>query len=320
MRRLCARRREALRALDARRALRPFVEPPPEGPIAPSPDLPNRQHYELPPAFFRAVLGPRMKYSCGFWQEDTPDLAAAERAALRRTADHADLQGADTLLDLGCGWGSFALWVAQRHPGLRVSALSNSAAQGAFIRRAARERDLGNLEVVTADVGDFAAEGRYDRIVSVEMFEHLQNWPRLLGKLAGWLAPDGRLLVHHFCHRSVPYRFETEGTANWMGRYFFTDGIMPSRGLLQQIDGPLKVERTWLWSGLHYRRTCEAWLSRMDARRERVLSILSGAYGEDARRWFGRWRIFFLACGELFGFDDGTEWGVVHHRMRPRTE
>ncbi len=301
------------------RALQGFVESMRAGPIAPVPEKANEQHYELPPDFFAAVLGPHRKYSSCFWPAADTSLAEAEVASLDITCERANLVDGQDVLELGCGWGSLSLWIAERFRNIRITAVSNSVPQRRFIETEAASRGLTNLHVITADMNQFAATPqRFDRVVSVEMFEHLRNYERLLERIGAWLRPDGSLFVHHFCHRRFAYPFETDGDANWMGRYFFTGGLMPSENMLRQFDRHLTVVRQWRWDGTHYQRTSEAWLANLDAHRREVLPILKATYGPDAaRRWFHRWRLFFLAVAELFGYADGTEWFVSHSLLQP---
>ncbi len=288
-------------------------------PIAPVPEKANEQHYEVPPAFFEHVLGKHLKYSCCFWPDGVGDLDGAEAAALAQTCERAGIADGMRILELGCGWGSLTLWMAERYPGSSITAVSNSHAQRQHILGRAAERGLGNVRVITADMNDLALDERFDRVVSVEMFEHMRNYERLLARIAGWLAPDGRLFVHIFCHRAVPYEFGSDGAGNWMGRYFFSGGIMPSDDLLLRCQRDLALCQQWRWQGTHYQRTAEAWLANLDGRREAVLDVLVRAYGTDAARlWLGRWRIFFLACAELFGFRNGREWWVSHYLFEPR--
>ena len=286
-------------------------------PIAELPQEANRQHYEVPAAFFRACLGPRLKYSsCLYAPGDT--LAQAEDRALAETCAHAALADGQRILELGCGWGSLSLWMAQRYPGARITSVSNSASQRAFILARAQERGLGNLEVVTCDMNDFAAEpGAFDRVVSVEMFEHMANWRALLGRIKGWLKPEGRLFIHVFTHRTTPYRFDVADDADWIAQHFFAGGVMPSHGLMAQFPDIFAVEEDWRWSGTHYQRTAEHWLANYDANAQAIRPVLREVYGADATLWHRRWRLFFLATAGLFGHRGGQEWGVSHYRLRP---
>jgi cyclopropane-fatty-acyl-phospholipid synthase len=287
-------------------------------PIAPLPELANRQHYEVPAALFQCMLGRHLKYSCGWWPDDVSELDAAEEAMLALSAERADLRDGQRVLELGCGWGSLSLWVAARHPHSRVVAVSNSAPQREFIEAQRRARGIANLEVRTADVNHFEVESgeRFDRIVSVEMFEHLRNVDRLLARIAGWLTPGGALFVHHFCHRSYAYPFLAAGPNDWMARHFFSGGMMPCEDWLSRFPRDFSVAQRWRVSGLHYHRTCEAWLANLDARRERVLPVLAQTYGSRfAALWLQRWRLFAIACSELFRYRGGEEWFVSHSRL-----
>ncbi|MGQ0615126.1 MAG: SAM-dependent methyltransferase [Planctomycetaceae bacterium] len=283
-----------------------------QGPIAIVPELANQQHYEVPAAFFEQVLGQHRKYSCALWERGTSDLDAAEAAMLETTCRNAGIEDGMEILELGCGWGSLSLWMARRYPGSRLLAVSNSHSQRECIEASAPP----NLQVTTADVNVFRAPRRFDRVVSIEMFEHMRNYEQLLERIAGWLEPDGKLFVHLFCHRTHAYPFETEGPDNWMGRHFFSGGQMPPENLFSHFARDLVEERRWRFSGEHYRRTAEAWLRNLDARREAILPILRSTYGpSEARRWFHRWRIFFMACAELFGYREGWEWFIAHYLL-----
>ena len=287
--------------------------------IALVPAVANAQHYEVPAAFFQRVLGPRLKYSCAWWGDGVETLAAAEVAALDVTIAHAGLADGMRILELGCGWGSLALELAGRFPRSTIVGVSNSASQRAFIERAARKRGLSNLTIETADITHFAPAGPFDRVVSVEMFEHVRNYQALLRRIAGWLEPHGALLVHVFCHRRFAYPFETEGDDNWMGRHFFSGGLMPSLDLLPAVPSPLVLQQQWTWGGEHYARTANAWLDNLDANRDELVRLLAAdRIGTDGALAVRRWRLFFLACAELFGMAGGTEWGVVHYRFGRR--
>lgn len=283
--------------------------------IALTPEKANEQHYELPAGFFEKVLGRHLKYSGCYWPDGVDSLDDAEAAALALTCERAQIVDGMNILELGCGWGSLSLWMAAEFPNARITALSNSHSQRAFIEQKCRDRGLKNVRVITCDMNDFATPESFDRVVSVEMFEHMRNYEALLARIAGWLRPGGRLFVHIFCHQVYPYLFETEGAGNWMGRYFFTSGMMPSIKLLPRFQQHLALDQQWYLDGTHYGKTAEAWLANLDTHRGTVMPILRDAYGSDASRWFVRWRLFFLACAELFSHDGGRQWGVAHYRF-----
>lgn len=287
-------------------------------PIAEHTGAANAQHYELPAAFFQAVLGPQLKYSSGLYAGSTSTLAEAEELALSETAAHADLKDGQQILELGCGWGSLSLWMARALPNARITSVSNSASQGEFIRTQAKDRGLTNLTVVTADMNDFTADqGAFDRIVSVEMFEHMSNWQALLARARGWLKPEGRLFLHVFTHKTTPYRFDVDDEADWIAQHFFTGGVMPSHDLAFQFPDLFEVEADWRWSGTHYERTAEDWLTNYDRNAALIGRVLREVYGDQAVLWRRRWRLFFLATAGLFGHRDGAEWGVSHYRLKP---
>lgn len=299
---------------DAQEQVRSFIANCRTSRVAELPEKANEQHYEVPAELFQAALGPRLKYSCGHFESEGMDLAAAEVSALRITCERAALRDGQTVLELGCGWGSLSLWMAEQYPHSRIVGVSNSHGQRDFILRQAAARGLQNLEIITADVNDFESDRPFDRVVSIEMFEHMRNHPLLLRRIAGWLLPEGRLFVHIFCHRSIPYLFEDTGPQDWMTRYFFAGGMMPSDALFLRYQEDLRLVDQWRWSGQHYERTCNAWLRRTDLRREQLLPLLEATYGPgQGLLWLQRWRIFFMACAELFGYNRGNEWWVSHY-------
>ena len=287
--------------------------------IAIETDAANAQHYELPPRFFELSLGKRLKYSAGYWDDTTPDLDAAEECMLAIYGERAELRNGQNILELGCGWGSLTLWMAERYPQSRITAVSNSRPQREFIEAQCRARDLGNVSVITHDVNTLRLdETQFDRVVSIEMFEHMRNYEVLLSRIASWLKPGGKLFVHIFCHRELMYPFETAASNDWMGRYFFTGGFMPSADTLLHFQRDLRIEQQWRLSGRHYEKTANAWLVKQDAHRDEIMAVFDATYGADAKLWWQRWRMFWMACAELFGYDDGNEWLLGHYRfVRP---
>jgi cyclopropane-fatty-acyl-phospholipid synthase len=289
-----------------------------ESPVAIDTDKANEQHYEVPAGFFQKVLGPHLKYSSCLFATPTTPLGDAEAAMLALTCERAGLAEGQRILELGCGWGSLTLWMASHYPGSRITAVSNSASQREFILARAAERSLGNVEVITADANVFDTDRRFDRVVSVEMFEHMRNYAVLMERISRWLDPGGRLFVHIFCHRDLMYPFTTGDDYDWMARYFFTGGLMPAEDTLTHFQDHLDLEEQWRVPGTHYQLTSEAWLANLDANEDAVMDVLRATYGADARRWFNRWRMFFLAVAELFGYAGGTEWFVAHYRFAKR--
>jgi cyclopropane-fatty-acyl-phospholipid synthase len=284
--------------------------------IAEFTDAANAQHDEVPAAFFARVLGPNRKYSSGFYREAKSTLQEAEEEALRQTAAHAGLADGQSILELGCGWGSLSLWMARQFPNAEIIAVSNSRTQREYIESEAASRGLKNLSVVTSDMNVFAPKRQFDRIVSVELFEHMMNWRQLLTRVRSWLAPDGCFFMHIFTHRSGTYLFDRADRERWIAQHFFTGGVMPSHHLIRQYVDLFVVEKEWRWSGTHYQRTALDWLGNFDAQRDEIEAILRKVYGNDTALWMRRWRRFFLATSGLFGYADGSEWGVSHYRMR----
>jgi cyclopropane-fatty-acyl-phospholipid synthase len=324
IRRLCRQRLEEERrsGLPREERMRALVAALRASPVAVATDSANEQHYELPPDFFEAVLGRRLKYSACLFADAHTSLDEAEEAMLALTCERARIEDGMRVLDLGCGWGSLSLWLAERYPRCRVLAVSNSKDQREHILRRCARAGLSQVEVATADVNRFSPEehghapGSFDRVVSVEMFEHVRNWELLLSRVAGWLHPGGELLLHFFCHRELAYLYEDRGQGDWMARNFFTGGMMPSEDLPRRFQRDLRVEEQWRVDGRHYERTSNAWLANLDRQRDALLPVLARAYGpRDAALWLRRWRLFFLACAELFGIDGGSEWFVSHTRM-----
>jgi cyclopropane-fatty-acyl-phospholipid synthase len=317
MRRLCAQRlreecaRDAVAAWERQRRLLRELQ---GSPVAIHTDAANAQHYELPPRFFQLCLGTRLKYSSCYFARGDETLDEAEEAMLGLYLQRAQLADGQDILELGCGWGSLTLWMAQHYPQSRITAVSNSNPQREFIQARCRALGLDNVRVLTQDVNRLElAHAAFDRVVSIEMFEHMRNYATLLARIASWLRPGGKLFVHIFCHRELAYPFQTEGDDNWMGRYFFTGGLMPAADTLLWFQRDLHIEQQWRLSGIHYARTANAWLANQDAHRSEVGDVLRQAYGADAKLWEQRWRMFWMACAELFGYAGGNEWMVGHY-------
>ena len=299
--------------------LQRFLQQMRESPIALHTQEANDQHYELPPEFFEKVLGKHLKYSSCYYANGDESLDQAEAAMLELYGERAELAEGQDILELGCGWGSLTLWMAERYRNSRITAVSNSAPQRHFINARCAERGLDNVEVITCDMNEFRAEGHYDRIVSVEMFEHLRNYSAMLQRANSWLKDDGKLFIHIFVHSRHPYLFEVKSEDDWMSKYFFTGGMMHSDDLLHYLQEDLSLESHWRVSGSHYGRTARHWLEKLDAQRSEILQIFAKTYGADKSGiWLERWRMFFMSCEELFGFDDGQEWWVAHYLMAKR--
>ena len=284
--------------------------------IAYVPEKANEQHYEVPPAFFVNALGKHLKYSSGYWPEGVATLDDSELAMLKLSADRAEITNGDKVLELGCGWGSLTLYMAENYPKSHITAVSNSKDQRLFIEKKCQERGFENVKVITADMNEFTIDEKFERIVSVEMFEHMRNYEHLLDKVSSWLQPGGKLFIHIFTHKTLVYPFTEDGEGDWMGKNFFSGGIMPSHQLLLYFQKKLNIEMSWRFNGSHYEKTSLAWLNKMDSNKNEIMAIFSETYGaENASVWFQRWRIFFMACEVLFGYDNGREWGVSHYRF-----
>lgn len=321
VRNLCAQRLRSLEhaTLDSYQDyFQKYVEDLKSSPVAVATRDANKQHYEVPAEFFHLALGKNKKYSSCFWEEGCTSLDMAEDKSLAITMERAELQDGMTILELGCGWGSLSLAMAAKFSKAKILALSNSRTQKAYIEEQARSRGINNLTIMTQDVSlmENLPEGwsQVDRVVSVEMFEHFKNYEVLLQRISTWLKPQGKLFVHIFSHHRHCYPFETEGDDNWMGKYFFTGGQMPSHHLLSYFQKDLTLQKQWAWNGTHYQKTSEAWLTNTDKHRERIIEIFKPVYGEkEAEIWLQRWRVFFLSVAEFFGYKDGLEWGVSHY-------
>jgi cyclopropane-fatty-acyl-phospholipid synthase len=279
----------------------------------------NEQHYEVPTEFYRLCLGPNLKYSSAYYQPGVASLEEAEKEMLTLTCERAELQDGMEILELGCGWGSLTLWMSKEFPNAKITAVSNSRTQKEYIDATAKERGLSNITVITADMNVFETASKFDRVVSVEMFEHMRNHGLLLKKISGWLKEDGALFVHIFTHRDYLYFFESKDETDWMSRYFFTGGMMPSDHYLYYWNDDLRVKKHWRVSGLHYSKTSEAWLENMDRNKAKILPLFESTYGkENATKWWVYWRVFYMACAELWGYENGEEWFVSHYLLKKK--
>ncbi len=320
IRRICAARLHEQQAGGvAQQAMRreQFIAKLKQSPIALHTADANAQHYEVPAEFFQLVLGKRLKYSCGYWLDEARTLDESEETMLELYCQRARLEDGQAVLELGCGWGSLSLYIAERFPLSRVVGVSNSRTQKEFIEARAQALGLKNLEIRTADMNIFEVGAQFDRVVSIEMFEHMRNYEKLLSRVASWMKPDGLLFVHIFTHKKFAYPYEVRDASDWMAKYFFTGGIMPSDDLLAEFQNDVKLLEHWQIDGTHYQKTSEAWLRKMDEQREKILKLFAQTYGDEQKiRWFVRWRLFFMACAELFGYQGGSQWLVSHYLFK----
>ncbi|HOZ87777.1 MAG TPA: class I SAM-dependent methyltransferase, partial [Bacteroidia bacterium] len=294
--------------------LKNLIEELKASPIAVNTSEANEQHYEVPTQFYRYCLGPHLKYSSGYWKENVTDLSQSEKDMLELTCERAELTNGQTVLELGCGWGSLSLFMAAKYPDSNFTGVSNSHTQKIYIDEQARLNGIHNLTIITADINSFTTDSTFDRVVSVEMFEHLRNYKLLFKKITTFLKTNGKMFVHVFTHKIYAYKFEVKDESDWMSRYFFTGGIMPSNDLFSYFDDELTIVNQWAVNGLHYSKTSEAWLKNMDKHKAEILPIFGKTYGNDqALKWWVYWRIFFMACAELWGYNKGTEWMVCHY-------
>ena len=288
-------------------------------PIAILPEKANEQHYEVPPPFFTLVLGKNLKYSSGFWEKDTISLDESEDLMLDKTIQAAEINDGMKILELGCGWGSLTFAMAKKYKNSEILAVSNSKDQRTFIEKKCENEKIGNIKIKTVDMNNFNPEEKFDRIISVEMFEHMRNYQLLLRKIDNWLNKNGKLFIHIFSHRTNSYPFEDETNKDWMAREFFSGGQMPAHDLLLNFQDDLIIDKIWRYSGKHYSKTSYFWLKNMDKSKSDIIKLFDDVYGNSLSNiWFQRWRIFFMSCEELFGYNDGNEWGVSHYLFKKR--
>lgn len=288
-------------------------------PIAINTDSANMQHYEIPHQFFKLILGKHLKYSAAYFENGANSLDQAEEHMLELVMNRANIVDGMNILDLGCGWGSLSFWIAEKFPKCKIYSISNSSQQKHYIEKICMEKGIKNIHMIKDDINNFDIKVQFNRIISIEMFEHMRNYKTLLQRISGWLKPEGKLLVHIFCHKDTPYLFETNGPSNWMGSYFFTGGIMPSNNLLLYFQEHLAIEKHWVLNGKNYQKTSYKWLENLDKSKEEIEKIFKEIYGmNEANRWYHRWRIFFIACAELFGYQNGCEWWVSHYLFKKK--
>lgn len=298
-----------------------FIKKLSTAPLALEADQANAQHYEVPAQFFKRVLGPHLKYSSCYYPTGSETLSDAEEAMLGLSVERAQVQDGQSILELGCGWGSLSLYLARHFPHCHITSVGNSRLQKAYIDAEIEREGFRNLNIRCEDMNHFHTDESFDRILSIEMFEHMRNWPELFRRVHSWLKPQGEFFLHFFSHRKFAYPFEVRDITDWMAEHFFSGGIMPSHDLPQMIDHPFEFLEDWWLDGTHYQKTSEAWLSNMDDHEKEILALFKAHYGADSyRRWHMYWRVFFMACSEVFGFASGQEWGVSHYRFRKNEE
>jgi cyclopropane-fatty-acyl-phospholipid synthase len=296
-----------------------FVDELKQSPVAVETKAANKQHYEVPTKFFQLVLGKNLKYSCGYWKDESVSFDQSEDDMLELTCKRAELKDGQHILECGCGWGSLSLYMAKQFPKSKITGVSNSRTQKLFIDEEAKKRGLTNLMIVTSDMNVFETTEKFDRIVSVEMFEHMRNYQSLMEKLSRFLYPEGKMFIHIFTHQCLSYFYEVKEESDWMANHFFTGGIMPSDHLLLYFSDHFKIQKHWRVNGRHYQKTSEACLANMDKHKEEVLRLFSETYGEENKiKWWVYWRVFFMACAELWGFRKGNEWFVSHYLFQKR--
>jgi cyclopropane-fatty-acyl-phospholipid synthase len=290
-----------------------------KSPVAVETKAANEQHYEVPTEFYKFCLGKRLKYSGGYWPIGVNTLDASEEAMLDLSCKRAELQDGHTVLDIGCGWGSLTLYIAEKFPNCKITSVSNSRTQKEYIDSVCKEKGFKNVTVITKDMNVFTIDTKFDRLMSVEMLEHMKNYEALFERFSGFMKPDALFFIHIFTHHKFAYPFEVKDETDWMSKYFFTGGQMPSDDLFLYFQKDLVIQNHWRVNGEHYQKTSEAWLSKMDENKDRILPILESTYGkENATKWWVYWRVFYMACAELWGYREGEEWFVSHYLFKKR--
>ncbi len=283
------------------------------GPISVNTKTTNAQHYELPTEFFKIVLGPKLKYSCSYFNSKKDTLAEADENMLNIYLQRAKIKNSDEILELGCGWGSLTVYMATQFPKSKITAISNSSVQKKYIDQLLKKRKIKNVNVITSDFNDFSTQKKFDKVVSIEMFEHIRNYEKAFQKVHSFLKKGGQCFIHIFAHREIAYPFEVKDDSDWMSKYFFTGGTMPSNHLFTYFCHPLKINDHWVVNGKQYTYTADKWLENMDANKERVLKIFQDVYEDEYKIWYQYWRIFFMSVAELFGYKNGNEWVINHY-------